>query len=78
MFISIILSNQLIHKGKLTGTDVGISIHRVLEVDRPHVVVGSTPVTIDQGAHADVFSDSVAVVLSLGLFHLEDMLKESH
>ena len=82
LFISIVLSNPvdayLIRRGKLTGTDIGISIHCVLEVDRPHVVVGSTPVHIDQGAHANVFSDSGALVLSLGFFDLEDMLKVRH
>ena len=79
LFTSVVLSNpvdaKLIRKGKLTGTDIGVNVHRVLEVDRPHVVIGSTPVNIDQGANANVFSDAVAIVLSLSMFSMEDMFK---
>ena len=79
MFVSVVLSNpadaKLQRKAKLRGSDLAISIHRVLAVDKPDIVVGTTPVNIMQSTHAEVFADSLGLILSLHCFRLRDILQ---
>ena len=79
MFVSLVLSNphqaKIIRKSRLVATDVAISIHRVLAVDKPFILVGTTPMNITQSVHAESFADSLGLVLSLSSFRLRDMLQ---
>ena len=52
---------------------MGVSVHRLLTVEQPCVVVGATAVNIDKSMEA--FDDAVALILSLRAFSLQDILR---
>ena len=63
-----------LEKGRLTGHDVGVSLHRVLDVAQAEhrVVIGAKALNIEVADIQDV--DSVALVLSFDMFTLEDLM----
>ena len=79
LFVSINVANpsdaKVIKKTGLSRTDLAINIHRVLKVAQPHVFVCTTPVNIEQSSFAEHFGAAVGLILSLGMFRLEDMLQ---
>ena len=78
LFISISSQNpsraKRLEKGRLTGHDVGVSLHHVLDVAQAEhrVVIGAKALNVEVADIQDV--DSVALVLSLDMFILEDFM----
>ena len=64
---------KVVRRTNLSGGDIGVSVHRVLTVEQPCVVVGATSVNIDKSMEA--FDDAVALNLSLRAFSLQDILR---
>ena len=77
LFITITLARprdmKAIRRTQLSAGDMAVSVHRVLTWEKPCVVVGATAVNIEKSM--DAFDDAVALILSLRVFSLEDILR---
>ena len=79
LFFSVVAANpwraKAAYKGGLQNSDMAVSVHECLAVQKPNAFVATTPVSFAQSASTEVDAQKLSLVLTTHLFSLADMQK---